>query len=569
MATKRPATPPPLHDLPTAKEKKYDRQLRLWGASGQEALEETHILLINSGSGVTGIEALKNLVLPGIGHFSILDPSLVSEADLGVNFFLEDESLGKFRAEETVRLLQELNPDVKGTAINEPLETFLAKDKVLTPYTLIVAAAPIDPNNLLLIQKHATALNIPLFYFHSVGYYAHFSTQLPAAFPIVDTHPDSTALDDLRVLQPWAELVEFSEEKTNGLETMTAHEKGHIPYVCLLLHYVKKWSADNDGKVPEAYKDKSAVRNMIRADGGDEENFEEAYAAVLKSLNPPKPPSSVRDIMASEESQKLTPTSSSFWFITRAVQEFYNKHGVLPLPGGLPDMKAHSNDYITLQKIYKEKARRDCQEVVSIVQQLEEASGRSSLSVDPREVENFCKGAAHIHLVRGRPLQVILPGADVKFGDRAKAMANQLTNPESMLGLHIAFLAFDDFVATHSTPTTHTDGVPSLISPGEAGADYEADAAKLTGIAHKIIDNLINEAGTRIEDPEYSELKEEVEKICVEMTRAGGKELHNIASLAGGMIAQEIIKVLTAQYIPIDNCCLFDGITSRTSVLRI
>lgn len=119
MATKRTATPPPLHDLPTAKEKKYDRQLRLWGASGQEALEETHILLINNGSGVTGIEALKNLVLPGIGQFSILDPSLVTEADLGVNFFLERESLGTFRAEETVRLLQELNPDVKGTAVKE------------------------------------------------------------------------------------------------------------------------------------------------------------------------------------------------------------------------------------------------------------------------------------------------------------------------------------------------------------------------------------------------------------------------------------------------------------------
>lgn len=119
MATNRVSTPPPLHDLPTAKEKKYDRQLRLWGASGQQALEETHILLVNNGSGVTGIEALKNLVLPGIGQFSILDPTVVTEADLGVNFFLEDESLGKFRAEETVRLLQELNPDVKGTAVNE------------------------------------------------------------------------------------------------------------------------------------------------------------------------------------------------------------------------------------------------------------------------------------------------------------------------------------------------------------------------------------------------------------------------------------------------------------------
>lgn len=309
---------------------------------------------------------------------------------------------------------------------------------MLKPYTLILVAAPIDPNNLSLIQKHSAALNIPLLYLHSVGYYAHFSVQLPPAFPIVDTHPDATALDDLRVLQPWPELVQFSDDKTNGIESMSAHEKGHVPYVCLLLHYVKKWSGENDGKLPESYKEKSAVRNMIRADGGDEENFEEAYAAVLKSLNPPKPPSSVRDIMASSESQQLTPTSASFWFITRAVHEFYTKHGVLPLPGGLPDMKAHSNDYISLQKIYKEKARRDCEEIVTIVRQLEKDIGHPAPSIDPKEVENFCKGAAHIHLVRGRPLQVVLPGADVAFGDRAKAMANQLTNPESLLGLHIA-----------------------------------------------------------------------------------------------------------------------------------
>lgn len=57
-------TPPILHG-PSDKEKKYDRQLRLWAASGQQALEDAHILLINSGSGTVGVETLKNLVLPG------------------------------------------------------------------------------------------------------------------------------------------------------------------------------------------------------------------------------------------------------------------------------------------------------------------------------------------------------------------------------------------------------------------------------------------------------------------------------------------------------------------------
>ena len=103
----------------TAKEKKYDRQLRLWAASGQQALEEANIVLLNSGSGVVGIETLKNLILPGVGQFTIVDEAKVQESDLGVNFFLEEDSLGKSRAQETCNYLRELNPEVQGFGIRE------------------------------------------------------------------------------------------------------------------------------------------------------------------------------------------------------------------------------------------------------------------------------------------------------------------------------------------------------------------------------------------------------------------------------------------------------------------
>lgn len=56
---------PPIFHGPSEKERKYDRQLRLWAASGQAALESANLLLVNSGAGTVGIEALKNLVLPG------------------------------------------------------------------------------------------------------------------------------------------------------------------------------------------------------------------------------------------------------------------------------------------------------------------------------------------------------------------------------------------------------------------------------------------------------------------------------------------------------------------------
>lgn len=107
-------TPPVMQgSVPTAKEKKYDRQLRLWAASGQQALEDAKILLLNHSPGVVGIETLKNLVLPGVGSFTIVDGATVSEPDLGLNFFLEESSLGKSRAAETSKFLKELNPDVE------------------------------------------------------------------------------------------------------------------------------------------------------------------------------------------------------------------------------------------------------------------------------------------------------------------------------------------------------------------------------------------------------------------------------------------------------------------------
>lgn len=125
MATR--STTPSLLQGPTAKEKKYDRQLRLWAANGQKALEEASVLLLNAGAGVVGIETLKNLILPGVGSFTIVDEKIVTECDLGVNFFLAEESLGRSRAEESSKYLQELNPEVYVYAVQDVSSSFVEK----------------------------------------------------------------------------------------------------------------------------------------------------------------------------------------------------------------------------------------------------------------------------------------------------------------------------------------------------------------------------------------------------------------------------------------------------------
>ena len=432
----------------------------------------------------------------------------------------------------------------------------MAKDDGFADYSLILVAAPIDPGALKLIQAKTQPLGIPLVYMHCVGFYSHFSIALPSAFPIVDTHPDVTATTDLRVLRPWPALTAFAKDMTKGLDQKSALEKGHIPYVCLLLHYLELWKNDNDGKVPETYKEKQKFRDdYVRKGSFEEENFDEAVAAVLKSLNPPTPSSAVREILSAPETTNLKSNSPPFWIISKAIDRFYSQHGVLPLPGAVPDMKAQSADYVCLQRIYKTKAREDCAEVEAFVREIEKETGRSSKSkIDAKEIENFCKGASHIHLVRGRPLQIVEPGTPVSFGDRANALASELTNPESLMGLYITFLAWDKLTSTDKTSTE---------------ARTPDSTTSLTTLARTILDDLLTASNSPLPSPEYEQIQSSLRRTCVEMARADGAELHNVASLTGGMVAQEVIKVITGQYVPVDNTCVFDGVGSRCWVFRV
>lgn len=56
-----------------------------------------------------------------------------------------------------------------------------------------------------------------------------------------------------------------------------------------------------------------------------------------------------------------------------------------------------------------------------------------------------------------------------------------------------------------------------------------------------------------------------VEEIC----RYGAIEFHTTASLVGAVASQEVIKLITHQYVPIDNTLIFNGITGEGSVFSL
>lgn len=424
--------------------------------------------------------------------------------------------------------------------------------KFLPQHKLILISGPMKHSSLSPLSKSAWELGIPVIYTHSVGFYSTFSLQLPAEFPIVETHPDPETTQDLRLLSPWPEL-SSAASKISNLDSLDDHQHGHIPYILLLLHYLVKWKEAHNGNLPSNYKEKSEFRDMVRVNArtnnpeGGEENFDEAVAAVIKSLNPFTLRSSIREIFDMEQCQNPKAKSSDFWIIAAAVRRFYQNHNELPLPGSLPDMKAQSADYISLQNIYKAKARKDLGEVTATIRQIESKLRLHEEAIPEKDIEIFCKNAGHIKMVRGRPI----PRGDAD-AHTLKTIRSHLNSSESLMPIFIACQILDTVVTE--------------IQEGKRDAStLDDDTMWSTHIDSSIDRVLTRDDPTAIDD----EARERIVEATQELRRTEGGELHNISALTGGLVAQESLKVLTRQYVPLDNTNVFDGVHSRSEMFRL
>jgi amyloid beta precursor protein binding protein 1 len=54
-----------------------------------------------------------------------------------------------------------------------------------------------------------------------------------------------------------------------------------------------------------------------------------------------------------------------------------------------------------------------------------------------------------------------------------------------------------------------------------------------------------------------------------EMTRYGAAELHSVAAFVGGCAAHEAIKILTRQYVPVDNTVVYNAMQSKCASFKM
>lgn len=531
------ASPSPKSPEQSEKNKQYDRQLRLWGDHGQAALESGHLCLINATA--LGTEILKSIVLPGVGAITIVDHNMVSEEDIGSNFFLECSSKGLNRASETLRLLLELNPAVQGHAVQEPTEQILKENPDFFKSFSVVVATSLGEKIIQDLAQHLWDINVPLILCRSVGFLGSFRIQIKE-HAIVETHPENEQIG-LRLDVPFPALSEYLD--SFDLDAIDLKDHGHIPWIVILYKAVQKWQLTNKNRWPMSRKEKNEIKEIIQEfirkdENGipiEEENFEEALRAVNTALVPTFLPVKIQELLYCSSATNLTKDSLPFWIMCSALRSFIEAEGKgkLPLRGVLPDMTASTEHFVKLQTIYRTQAAMETEIVYRKVKEI--VSQLHCENISEAEVKLFCRHSHDLHLIKGSNI-----ATEYQLGSNnvASYIARFLEEPDVMMVHYILLRSAEMFRSEHCR------------APGEW--EPEADISKLKTCVSKLL--------TDISCSPFPK-DDHIHEMC----RYGGAEIHSVSAFLGGCIAHEAIKIVTKQYNPVNNTFIYDGASTNTA----
>lgn len=151
----------------------YDRQIRLWGMEAQARMRSANVLLINMGS--IGTEITKNIVLSGLGSLTIMDDHIVTEDDLGSQFFLSKNAVGSRRLDVTQERIKDLNPRV--TLVFDNTNFSSQEHSFFKKYDLIIATE-LKKLEIIALNNITREFNIPLYVCGSNGLFAYIFVDL-------------------------------------------------------------------------------------------------------------------------------------------------------------------------------------------------------------------------------------------------------------------------------------------------------------------------------------------------------------------------------------------------------
>jgi len=536
---------------------KYDRQLRLWGANGQRSLMESHILLVNAEA--VGTEVLKNLVLPGVGKFTILDSAKVVESDLGKNFFVSREHIGMNRAQVVSSMLSEMNPDVKGCYRADDCLSVLHKDPAYFSQFSLIICSNLSPDLSLSLSLHCWDKDIPLILLRAYGLIGTLRVQYNQ-LEVIESRVEADTLD-LRLTHPFPSLSVYID--SINLIGMDSNASSHVPWPVLLVKTMEKWkeiSPTPPSNKTEKEKFKKMISELvITNDGGvngPPENVVEAQKEAFRIFSARSLSLSLSLLLSERETTQVSKESTDFRVLLHAIN-IYRSHynNLLPLSGALPDMTSSTSAYMELQKIFHEKAKEDRQLFTDIVNSVLQSIGRPVNSISQDYITLFIKNLLSLSVCATRPYFL-------EYGEREREKEREREwevenyqeimedvyeeKEQTPLLWYLTLRAADMFYSHYRRwPGTLEDQVTT-----------DAD----------IIFSLFSSPSLSLSSDILLSLSHEYAK---EITRYGASELHNIASIIGGVGGQEAVKILTTQYIPLNNTFVYNGVNGRGAVYKL
>ncbi|KAF3571740.1 hypothetical protein F2Q69_00063793 [Brassica cretica] len=496
---------------------KYDRQLRIWGELGQAALEEASICLLNCGP--TGSEALKNLVLGGVGSFTVVDGSKVELGDLGNNFMVDDErSVGQSKAKSVCAFLQELNDSVKATFIEENPDTLISTNPFFfSQFTLVIATQLVE-DSMVKLDRICREANVMLVFARSYGL-SGFVRVSVKEHTVIDSKPDHF-LDDLRLNNPWPELKSFVETIDLNVSDPVAHK--HIPYVVILVKVADEWTRSHSVqddiyglwmRITTKKLSKQLSKFLLRVE------------SALRFNN---------DTCAEPNSN-----SSDFWVMVAALKEFVSNEGdgEAPLEGSIPDMTSSTE----LNTIYQSKAEADFLVMEKRVKNILKKIGRDLSSISKPTIKSFCKNARKLKVCRYRMVEDEFSNPCVT--EIQKCLADE--DYSGAMGFYVLLRAVDRFTANYNK------------FPGQFDGGMDEDISRLKTTALSLLADLGCNGSVLPDD------------LINEMCRFGASELHVVAAFIGGIASQEVIKLVTKQFVPMLGTYIFNGIDHKSQLLTL
>jgi len=511
-------------------------------------IETSHICVI--GGGPTATETLKNLVLPNCGEFTVVDDAKVEVSDLGNNFFVTKQDLGRSRAEVVMENMIEMNPAVKGNFVVKSAAQACEDMSFFDNFTIVVATQ-LYGDVYSKLADYLFGKQVPLLAVRTNGFLGGLRLQLPELC-VVESHADDDRTDlycHPEQLEIFPELKEFF--LSYDLNSKDSAYVEDIPAPAIMaqktLEFLKK-----KGSLPSGFSEGTAFKESMLKGMTHTTNFPEAAKLLHLAYNIPRIGADTEAVLKDPSGEKPTKEGGVFWVLVRALRDFIENEGkgkFLPVSTKIPDFHTDPKSYVTMKQIYKKKAEADCARVGEYLKKRLVEIGMKEDSVDEKNLQRFVKNCRYLHVETFRSLKEecespLTDEIQEKFWEWSEGEC-PIPKPK-LIEWYLAFRGMDAFHSKNGRLPGSND-------------KWEDDKKELGELVKSVVEKI------NLEDAEDCQV---VAAVVEECCRYGGSEPHVTAAFMGGVASQAALKIILEQYYPFNHTFIYEGIHCQCLTLK-